>query len=229
MPSSKQMTARAALLRWTARLGAVTAEAVADRWQVTLGSARGRLAAAERKRLLVRRRPLVDEPALYTLTRAGRRAAGVPAGAPCRVSPANAMHLIACAHAAAALERCYCGYTAVGERELVRLSREGEGALVCARLGRDPSGVPTWHRPDLALLAPLDAAERPVAVEVELTVKSPRRLEEICRAWARCRDVGGVIYLTAPGVEPALERAIGRADASTKVVVVPLDVLLSQS
>lgn len=227
MPTKKPTTmSQADLVHWTARLGAVTAEAAADRWQLTLGSARARLAAAERKKLVIRRRPLADEPALYVLTRAGRCAAGVPAAAPYRVSPANAMHLIACAHAAAALERRYRGHMALGERELLRIFGDRAAEVACARLGRDPSGAPMLHRPDLVLVSAPGVAERPVAVEVELTVKSPRRLEQICRAWARCRGIAGVIYLAAPGVEAALERAVSRAGASSKVVVVPFDALV---
>jgi ribosome biogenesis protein Nip4 len=62
-------------------------------------------------------------------------------------------------------------------------------------------------------------------VEVELTVKAPRRLLEICRAWARCRCVAGVIYLAPPEVARALGRAIEKAQAHERVVVVALDAL----
>jgi hypothetical protein len=228
MPSSKTRAtlSPAALVQWTARLGAVTAEAVADRYELTAASARARLAAAERDRLLAHRRPLAGEPALYVPTRLGQRAAGAARGAPCRVTPANALHLIACAHAAAALERRYPAHVALGERELLRHRRDGAGDLACARLGHDADGVARTHRPDLVLLPPPGVAEPPVAVEVELTTKSPRRLEAICLAWARCRSVAGVIYLAAPGVERALERAVARADASSKVLVVPFDALV---
>jgi hypothetical protein len=62
-------------------------------------------------------------------------------------------------------------------------------------------------------------------VEVELTVKSPQRLTEICRAWARSRQVSGVLYLSAPGVERPLARAIETAQTGERIVVVPLDAL----
>jgi hypothetical protein len=229
MPSNGRTTsARTVLLKWTARVGAVTAEAVADRYELALRSARATLVAAERKRLLLRRRPLAGDPALYVLTRAGQRAAGVPPATPCGVSPANAMHLIACAHAAAALERSYPQYTVVGERELRRRWQDPAPAGACARLGYAPGGAPMLHRPDLLLLPPVGATEASVAVEVELTVKSPRRLEEICRSWARCRGVAGVMYVAAPGVERALQRAVVRAHASSKVVVVPFDAIVQR-
>ena len=94
---------RIAIVRWTAGLGAVTAEALAAHLGVTVASARGRLVAAEGDLLLKRRRPLTDRPALYTVTRAGMRAACVAGLDPCRVSASNTLHLIACAHAAAML------------------------------------------------------------------------------------------------------------------------------
>jgi hypothetical protein len=77
------------------------------------------------------------------------------------------------------------------------------------------------HRPDLVLW-PIDG-RLPVAVEVELTVKAPRRLSEICRAWARCRLVAGVLYLAAPDVQRALDRARRQVEAGDRIVVLGLD------
>jgi hypothetical protein len=69
-------------------------------------------------------------------------------------------------------------------------------------------------------------SDLPVAVEVELTVKAPRRLVEICRGWARCRQVAGVLYLTTDPVQRALERAIEETRAGDRIVAVPLSALL---
>jgi hypothetical protein len=167
---------------------------------------------------------------LYTVTRAGLCAAGASALDPCRVSASNALHLIECAHVAAALERCYPDHRVQGERELRSEERECHRALASAELAigvrgdRSEVGQPR-HRPDLVLW-PLDpVGGLPVAVEVELTVKAPERLAEICRAWARARQVAGVLYLAPPEVERALLRAIERAHAHDRVVVVPLDAL----
>jgi len=195
---------RIAALQWIARVGAATVESLARSRGVSGASMRASLAAAERQRLLVRRRPLAGHPALYTLTCAGWRACGLPGRGPRRVSASNALHQITCAEAAAGLEHCYPEHFAIGER-----------ALRCGE-----------HRPDL-LLCPRDelAGELPVAVEVELTVKAPRRLAAICRAWARCRDVAGVLYLATPPAERALRRAISAAGAGPEVVVVPLSAL----
>jgi hypothetical protein len=122
----------------------------------------------------------------------------------------------------------------LGERELRRDERERGVALASARLGIAPDGGPLLHRPDLVLW-PRDtedteagedleeASGLPVAVEVELTVKAPRRLADICRAWARCRCVAGVLYLAPPEVRRALERALDQVEAGERIAVLGLD------
>jgi hypothetical protein len=153
------------------------------------------------------------------------RVSGLRGLDPCRVSSSNALHLIECARVAAALEGCYGEYRVLGERELRRDEREGGRALASARLGAGLGGGSLFHRPDLVLWPGSSNGELPVAVEVELTIKAPRRLLEICRAWARCRCVAGVLYLAPPEVEQALIRAIERVEAEERIAVVPLAAL----
>jgi len=213
------------LLRWTAGLGSVTSESLACRRGVTIASARGSLGAAVRAQQLTRHRPLMGRPALYTITRAGLRSAGLVGIEPCHVSPAGAQHMIACAYVAAALERSYPDQTVIGERELRRRERKAAAPLASAVLRRVGEHGALMHRPDLALVSRSKLRRRPVAVEVELTIKAPRRLIEICRGWARARHVDGVLYVAAPAVERALDRAIEAAQAGERIVVVPLDSL----
>ena len=219
---------RTALVRWAAGMGAVTAEAVAVHLGVSVTSARGRLGAAEGERLLARCRPLTGHPALYTVTRTGLRKAEARGLDPCRVSASNALHLIECARVAAALERCYPDHRVQGERELRGEERERRRALASAELGTSPRGGGSRHHPDLVLWPVDPEGGLPVAVEVELTIKAPERLAAICRAWARARCVAGVLYLAPPEVERAVLRAIDRAHADERVVVVPLDALPEQ-
>jgi hypothetical protein len=216
---------RLSMLRWTVRLGAVTPEALAQHAGCTPASARGRLLAAERAGLLRGRRVLAGAPVLYTATRAGLRASGLPGLEPCRVTVANAPHAIECARVAAALERAYPDHRVMGERELRRDERESGTPLASACLGHGPGGAPLLHRPDLVLW-PDGVSERlPVAVEVELTVKAPRRLLEICRAWTRCRCVAGTLYLASEPVQGPLARAIERAQAGERIALVALDAI----
>lgn len=207
------------LLLWTASLGAVTAPALAFRLGVSIASARARLAAVQRRGLLERVKPLVDQPALFTITRAGLRAVGTQGIDLCKVSASGARHLAACALVAASLERCYQDHTVIGERELRREERELGTLLASAHLG----GNSEIHRPDLVIKPPAGFEERlRVAVEVELTIKAPQRLEAICRSWARCRTIAGVLYVATPDVERALLRAIKATCAGGHVAVVPL-------
>jgi hypothetical protein len=133
--------------------------------------------------------------------------------------------MIACARVAAALERRYPDHLVIGEQELRKRERESGARLASVVLRRVGEHGPLMHRPDLVLLPSTGPARRPIAVEVELTVKAPQRLAEICRAWTRSRHVDGVLYLAPPAVERALDRAIGAAHAGERVVVVPLDSL----
>jgi hypothetical protein len=224
---------RKAIMQWTARMGAVTDEALADRLDTTVASARGRLQVLQKAGWLSRKRPLAGRPALYTATRAGLRVAALQGLDPCRVSASNANHLIECAWVAAALERCYPDHLVLGERELRRDERERGIPLASARLGIAPDGGPLLHRPDLVLWPEEGADEDgredgredglPIPVEVELTVKAPKRLTEICRAWARARCVAGVLYLAAPEVRSALNRAVDQAQAGERIAVLGLD------
>ncbi|HEX4564915.1 MAG TPA: hypothetical protein VH115_10700 [Solirubrobacteraceae bacterium] len=212
---------RIAIVEWAARLGAISAPALAERERSGVPSARAKLAAAERDGLLRRASPLRGAPALYTATRSGLRAAGLGSLGPCRVSASNAAHLAFCAAVAAALERRYPDHAVSSERELRRDERDARAPLASAHLSAPGAHGSLWHRPDLVLW-PRAGEGLPTAVEVELTVKAPRRLEEICRAWARARCVAGAVYVAAPSVESALARAIARARAHERVVVVPL-------
>jgi hypothetical protein len=212
---------RLALLQWTARVGAVTPDALAYLERGSLASARSRLGRLTRERMLVRRRLLVGEPSLYTITRAGLRYAELPWVEPCRVSIAGASHTLAIARAAAALQRCYPDHEVIGERELRRRERVLGRPLASTLLAR--RGESGMHRPDLVLVPPADE-QLPVAVEVELTLKAPRRLVEICRAWSFSRDIAGVVYLAPAGVRRALDRAIASTGAE-RIVVLPLDSL----
>lgn len=218
---------RRELLFWTASLGAITADALALRRGISLASARGRLTAACRRGELERSRLLYGCPALFALTARGARSIGLTGLGLCEVSRTNSCHLIECARVAAALERCYPDHSVLGERELRRIEGELGRAFASARRFGACAEVERLHRPDLVLV-PLSGVARPVAVEVELSVKSPRRLREICRAWGRCREVDGVVYLVNSLTQRAVSRAVREANALERIVVLSLDSLSRQ-
>jgi hypothetical protein len=99
-----------------------------------------------------------------------------------------------------------------GERELRAVEREAGRLIASAPIGTDGRQL---HRPDLAL-QPYDGSPA-FAVEVELSVKTQRRLEEICRAWARARHLAGVVYYAAPAALRALERAVAATYAHERI------------
>jgi hypothetical protein len=47
-----------------------------------------------------------------------------------------------------------------------------------------------------------------LAVEVELSVKAPRRLQAICRGYARARHINHVYYLANRATARAVSRAV---------------------
>jgi hypothetical protein len=220
----EQATDRVALLRWAAGVGIVSAPAFAVHDGSAVASARARLAAATRCGLLARSAPLRSHPALYTVTRAGLRACGEHDLAPARVTAANAAHAATCALVAAQLERRYPGRSVLGEAALRRHQQLGDESLLCVLGVATPRTATATHRPDLALLAK-GSHEAPVAVEVELTVKAPRRLQAICLAWARCGSVAGVLYLASPAAQRAVSRAVALTAAAERIVVVSLEAI----
>lgn len=153
-----------------------------------------RVAACIAQGLLERLALLREEPSVLRATRAGLRFAGLDLGL-CVVSPGSVVHWLRCTSAALELGERYGSDRVIAEREL-RWIEQAEGrAIYSAKLGQRPDGSDQLHRPDLALAI----SERPVAVEVELSPKAPRRLEAIIRAWPRASWVGGVLYLCEPG------------------------------
>jgi hypothetical protein len=217
------------VVQWASGLGAITAESLARRNGTSLASARGVLARAVREGLMGRSRVLADQPTLYHVTRSGLRHVGGPALAVCRVRASNARHLIACADVAATLERRHPDHRVQGERALRWEERAERRPLASPTLGMAGAEIAALHRPDLVLWPSRPADGRPVAIEVELTIKSPRRLAQICRAWARCRLVAGVLYLAPPDVARALARAVAQAQGGDQIVVLELASMLEGS
>ncbi len=145
----QQVQRQAALIAWTAGLGAVTPEALAEREDVSAKIASGRLDDGVQRGLLKRESLLVGHSSLYTVTSAGRNLARRCAHAGEYVYPKGlrtpavsikeARHMIACAGVRAALERRYPGHRVIGEIELHRDEREG-GAGWPAWRSREPGG-----------------------------------------------------------------------------------------
>jgi DNA-binding transcriptional ArsR family regulator len=216
--------AERAALSWIARVAATDAGALGAHLELAPATTLRRLRDLRRAGLVDDLRVLGEGPVLWSATRAGCRAVGLARLGGSRLTPASAPHTLACARACAALERRHPDHTALTERELRLCERGNERPLICPEVELSRARGVHVHRPDLVLW-PRGGDGLPVAVEVELTAKAPARLREICRAWARCRSVAGVVYYATGPAARAVRRAVDATRSHEAIVVVPLAAL----
>jgi hypothetical protein len=190
------------LVVWVARFGAVGTSDVLARFGLGRSAGYRRLAVVVDAGFVERVRLLYGQPGLLVITRRGLRFTGLEDLGLCRVSAAMFGHWAAVARLAAGLEAA--GARVSSERELRAAERRAGELLASARVSR--GGEERIHRPDLVLASPDGGG--PTAVEVELTVKGSRRLEAICRGWARARHIEGVRYCATPRAARAVTRAV---------------------
>lgn len=199
------------IVGWVTGLGAASASDVAARFSIDEAATYRRLRALVGEGVLTVHRVLHGQPGLYAATSEGAKWCGLAGAGVQRLGPANFAHQSAVARVAAALGRG--GAVVVGEREM-RLRERHDGVLC----GSVELGGGALHRPDLLVVS----GRRRIAIEVELTVKSPRRLARICTAFARARHLDGVIYFSAPSAARPLRRAIERSASAHKIRVLAL-------
>lgn len=208
----------AAIIDWVGRIGAAGAEHVMYRFGM------GRTAVYTRFRRQIElgaieeHRVLYHQPGLYVATSDGLRGRGLSRLGVYKVSPGGFVHAREVAAAAASLHFALPGLRVLAEREL-RLDESDEGRLLgSVKMGELAGGVPALHRPDLVFAA----ADRTLAVEVELSVKAPKRLQRICISYARARHVDHVYYLAAPAAARAVTRAVAETRSQDRITVLAL-------
>jgi hypothetical protein len=214
------------VVAWVGTVGAVSAQDVMARFGVGRTVAYRRLRALVELGLLSRVRLVYGQPALYVATRDGLRWAALSQLEPARVGVATTRHWALCARLAVVLERTDPGAVVWGEPRLRAAELEAGAAIASAQLGALPDGRARLRRPDLVLFP---EGALPVAVEVELSVKGARRLQAICRAWARCRLVSQVRYYAPPRVARAVSRAVSVVHAYDAIRVLSLDDALKET
>lgn len=155
--------------------------------------------------LVASRRWWYDRPAVWTVTAAGLREAGLPLE-PSVVDVRSYDHDLACVWLCLELEREFAAV--LTERELATAER---GA---ARPQFSPQAIDAGrisrrrHLPDLAILDGDDRG-RPLAIELERTVKHRPRLEDIVRMYCEAPHLAGVrYYVTNNEAEVAVRRAV---------------------
>jgi hypothetical protein len=201
------------VLEFIARQGVVSREAVA----MWAGTARAVTAARERRLReagLVEVLPGIGNSGRIVLcTRPGLRAVCRQELPTPRPSLASLVHSCAIASVAARLERD--GDRVLTEREIMAAERSAGKRIYSAERGS------RFHRPDLVVLG-----EPPEAIEVELSDKSNRRLDEILKGWRWAvaeKRFSRVRYLCSPRALPYVERAVERTRIKTGIDVEQLE------
>jgi hypothetical protein len=206
------------ITQWIGELGAANAAQIARRFGMGRSWCYQRLHSLARDRLLEEHRLLHQQPGLYAATPDGLRWAGLGRLGTFRVSPGSFEHITQIAHVAAELHHTLPGTEIIGERVLRTLEADEKMLVGSIRVGQLPGGRPALHRPDLMI----QNDGKAWAVEVELSVKAPRRLEVICRGYARARHIHHTIYLATPAAGRAVTRAIQEVRAADRITVLGL-------
>jgi hypothetical protein len=200
---------------WIGRLGAADPGHVMARFGMGRTVTYRRLAALEAAGLIERSRLLYGQSGLTVATRAGLRLCGLEDLGVARVSAASVAHWQASTTVAVLLERRHGPGSVGGVREIRAAERATGREVATAQVGSSS------HLPDLVVWGPAGPGlPGGVGVEVELTVKAPRRLEQIVRGWRRAVSQGvtsRVLYVCSPEALRAVERAIAATEAHEQV------------
>jgi hypothetical protein len=194
---------------------------------VGASSASRRLGALARAGLLAQSRPFDRGPNWYRITRAGLDA--ISSSLPVPDSRLGQFkHDIGLAWIEIAAHRGSFGPVSeviserrmrsedgVWEHATSPVDRELQGPPHGMRLGLGPRGKERIHYPDMVLGL---AGGKRVAVELELTAKSPRRRDEILMAYAAEKRVDAVLYLVETAAMATSIRAAARAHGISRKV-----------
>lgn len=215
----QRVTREREIVTWVARMGAVSVEHVRRRWSVGRSVGYALVARLADAGLIERVATLPGDPTLLRATQDGLRYARLGLSV-AKVNPGQVDHWLACGEVALWAESQWGTDALMSERELRFAELDSRRSIGSAVVGELPSGRELLHRPD-SLVADNGSS---VAIEVELTPKAPRRLEQIVRAWRRARHVERVLYVVPKGpTERAVRRVIGRKAAGERVHVVRFD------
>jgi hypothetical protein len=204
---------------WISHMGAAGAEDVMRRFEMGRSWAYARLNSLIKGGLLEQRTLLHRQPGLYIATTEGLRWCGLQQLGVHRVGPGAFEHTQKISEIASRLHAAVPGWEVLSERDIRYQETNTRQLIASARVGELPGGRPALHRPDLALTNERGSA---VAVEVELSVKAPRRLAAICQGWARARHINTTYYLATPPAARAVERAVRETRAEGRIRVLAL-------
>lgn len=219
MGSRRRASRERDVVRWIARTGAVEVGHVRRRWQIGRSVGYALVARLVDAGLVERVATLPGDPTLLRASEQGIAYAGL--GLPAaKVGPGQVDHWLACADVALWAEGRWGAEAVISERELRFAELDAPRPIGSCVVGELPGGRPMLHRPDLVVAD----GDRHMAIEVELTTKAPRRLEQIVRSWRRARHVEKVLYVVPAGpTQRAVERAVAATHAQERVIVSELE------
>jgi hypothetical protein len=203
------------LLHYVGRQGIVTVEHVMRAMDAGRSVTYDRVARCREAGLLERHEVLRTEPAILRATQEGLRYAGL--GLPVATFSAGEVdHDLRCASVVLDMAEVVGLGLVIPEREIAFMERHTGEAFARAEI-KSRSGRTAHHRADIAIRHKSGELH---AIEVELTPKAPRRLEEIIRAWRRFRGVDCVVYYAREGkTYRGVKRAIERVEAQESVLL----------
>lgn len=207
------------IVNWIGCIGAAGAEHVSELLGIFITTAYARLRDLKAGGLVEHYPVLHRQAGIYAATRRGLRWQGLDRLPVFRPTPATFTHTWKVATAAVALHRWLPGWQVLGERELRMVEADEDELLASAEVGRSEKRQ-LLHRPDLALISP---SGNVAAVEVELSVKSPARLQKICRGWTRAPRQPHVYYLAERLPARRVLRAANAVSATDLITVLGLN------
>ncbi len=147
------------------------------------------------------------EPALLRATRKGLRYADLGLS-PVVISPGSVHHRLRCTSLAQLLAEEFKPSEVFTERELIQAERLADEPLFSAHLPN------SHHRPDLAV----QTKDQTIAIQLELSPKAARRLQQIIHAWADADWISEVRHYCEPGpTRRGVERAIANTNSSSRI------------
>jgi DNA-binding transcriptional ArsR family regulator len=179
-----------------------------------------RLGALRAARLVEAERPLRHDPTAWAITRRGLAMAGGDLSRPRPIDLATYRHDVGVGWLAVGAHRGVFGELSevVSERRMRSQDRRSDRPAGAPTHGIRLAGEgPRLHYPDLVLVT---AGGHRVALELELSTKSPRRRERILAAYADDRRIDRVAYLVPTrAAADAIARSAARVGAADTVQV----------
>lgn len=205
------------LVRLVGRHGVMTIEQAMSATGVGRTAIYRRTAVLVEAELIERVDLLRSHPSLLRATRDGLRFAGL--GMPvAKVSPGAVDHWLRCTTVALRAAQYFAPARVLTEREILMVESIEGRRIASVKVG-ESRGIERFHRADIAVLQ----QEGTIAIEIELTPKAPRRLENLIRAWRNAivrGDIARVQYFCEQGqTRRAVERAVANARAGEFVVI----------